>query len=163
MRFPLPTLLALTLATNLATAQATDVGLTMDGGMLTVIFGQDCGTVPCTPFLAGPTGGGQPRNLVHYGAAQTLYVIAIGLPTPCIPIPGFDNALQLLDPIVLDFGLTTSPPFVPLPCGMSQGVANFQLVLPATVPAGITFRIQSLGVSGSGAFAFGPTLESTTV
>jgi hypothetical protein len=163
MRISLPGLLAFTLATNLATAQALDVGLTMDGGMLTVIYGQECGPVPCTPFVAGSIGAGQPRNLVHFGAPQALYVIAVGLPTPCIAIPGFDNALQLLDPIVLDFGLTTSPPFVPLPCGMSQGIANFQLVLPATVPTGITFRIQSLGVSMSGAFAFGPTLETTTV
>jgi hypothetical protein len=160
MRHALASLLALTLA-PFAAAQATDVGLTMDGGVLTVIYGQDCGPVPCTPFVAGPIGIGQPRNLIHYGAPQTLYAIAVGLPVPCVPIPGFDNALQLWDPIILDFGITTSPPFVPLPC--PQGIANFQLVVPPSAPLGLTFHIQSLGVSNSGAFAFGPTITTTIV
>lgn len=162
MNFSLPCLLACALAAQPAFAQAVDVGLTMDGGPLPVIYGQDCGVVPCTPFLAGTIGANQPRNLIHYAAPQTLYVIAIGLPTPCTPIPGFDNALLLGGPIVIDWGITTSPPFVPLPCMLSQGVANFSLVLPATTPAGFTFRIQSLGVSTSGMFAFGPTIETIT-
>jgi hypothetical protein len=161
MKNPLLSLLALPLATSLATAQATDVGLTMDGGMLTVLYGQICGPVPCTPFTAGPIGIGQPRNFMHYGAPQTLYAIAVGLPTPCVPIPGFDNALQLWDPIILDAGLTSAPPFVPTPC--QQGVAGYTLQLPANAPVGLTFHIQSLGVSNSGAFAFGPTIVTTIV
>lgn len=161
MKNPLLSLLAFPLLASLATAQATDVGLTMDGGMLTVIYGQDCGPVPCTPFTAGPIGIGQPRNLVHYGAPQTLYAIAVGLPTPCVAIPGFDNALQLFDPIIVDAGLTTSPPFVPLPC--PQGIANYQLVVPPIAPIGLVFHIQSLGVSNSGVFAFGPTIVTTIV
>jgi hypothetical protein len=157
---PLSTLLALLVAPY-AAAQATDVGLTMDGGLLTVIYGQSCGPVPCTPFTAGPIGIGQPRNLIHFGAPQSLYAIAVGLPTPCVVIPGFDNALQLNGPIILDSGITTSPPFVPLPC--NQGIANFSLVLPPNAPIGLQFHIQSLGVSLGGAFAFGPTIVTTIV
>jgi hypothetical protein len=156
----LASLFALALA-PFAAAQATDVGLTMDGGMLTVIYGQSCGVVACTPMVAGPIGIGQPRNLVHFGAPQSLYAIAVGLPTPCVVIPGFDNALQLNGPIILDSGITTSPPFVPLPC--NQGIANYSLVLPPNAPIGLTFHIQSLGVSISGAFAFGPTIVTTIV
>ncbi len=162
MRLSLPCLLLCALAARPACAQAIEVGLTMGGGVLPVIFGQDCGPVPCTPFVAGPVGVNQPRILTHYGAPQTLYVIGLGLPAPCAPIPGIDNALLLGGPIVLDWGITTSPPFVPLPCALSQGVANFSLVLPPTVPIGITFRVQSLGVSNSGALAFGPAIEAIT-
>jgi hypothetical protein len=161
MRSPLPTLLALTLVTSLVAAQATEVGLTMDGGMLTVIYGQDCGPVTCAPFPAGPIGIGQPRTLVHYGAPQSLYAIAVGLPAPCVAIPGIDNALQLGGPIILDSGLTSAPPFVPTSC--QQGVVLYTLVVPAGAPIGLVFRIQSLGVSIGGVFAFGPTIETTIV
>jgi hypothetical protein len=160
MRRSLPSLAALALA-PFAAAQATDIGLTMDGGMLTVIYGQSCGPVPCTPFTAGPIGIGQPRNLIHFGAPQTLYAIAVGLPTPCIVIPGLDNALQLNGPIILDSGITTSPPFVPLPC--NQGIANYSLVVPPSAPIGLQVHIQSLGVSINGAFGFGPTIVTTIV
>jgi hypothetical protein len=160
MKRSLAPLFALALA-PIAAAQATDVGLTMDGGMLTVIYGQSCGPVPCTPFQAGPIGIGQPRNLIHYGAPQTLYAIAVGLPMPCVAIPGIDNALQLNGPIILDSGITTSPPFVPLPC--NQGVANYSLIVPPVAPIGLQFHIQSIGVSINGMLAFGPTIVTTVV
>jgi hypothetical protein len=162
MNTTLPCLLMCALAASPAFAQATDVGLTMDGGTLTVIYGQDCGPVTCTPFVAGPVGANQSRLLIHYAAPQTLYAIAVGVPAPCVAIPGIDNVLLLGGPIVLDWGITSTPPFAPLPCNLSQGIANFSLLLPANTPPGIMFRIQSLGVSGSGAFAFGPTIETIT-
>src|SRR5688572_2394952 len=107
MKLSLPCLLLCALVARSASAQAIDVGLTMDGGALTVIYGQDCGPVPCTPFPGGSVGANQQRNLTHYAAPQTLYVIAIGVPAPCTPIPGFDNALLLGGPIVIDWGITT--------------------------------------------------------
>lgn len=162
MNLSLPCLLVCALAARPVFAQAIDVGLTMDGGVLPVIYGQDCGPVTCTPFVAGTVGVNQPRNLIHYAAPQTLYVIGLGLPAPCVAIPGIDNVLLLGGPIVLDWGITSTPPFVPLPCNLSQGIANFALVLPPTVPIGVTFRLQSLGVSSSGALAFGPAIEAIT-
>lgn len=144
-----------------ATAQTQDVGLTMDGGLLTVIYGQDCGPVGCTPFVAGPVGVGTTRTVVHYGAPQSLYAVAIGTPGPCLPVPGFDNAVLLQSPIIFDWGLTSAPPFVPTPC--QQGLAPASFTIPASVPPGLVFRIQSLGQSNGGAFAFGPTIETVTV
>lgn len=134
----------------------------MDGGLLTAIYGQDCGAVNCTPMFGGNIGGGGTRSLMQYSAPATLYVIAIGLPGPCVTIPGFANPLLLQDPVVLGFGVTSAPPLIPLPC--QQGVASESFTLPATVPTGFVFRAQSLGVSPStGTFAFGPAIEITTV
>ena len=141
-------------------AQAQDIGLTMDGGVLTVIYGQDCGPVGCTPFVGGSIVAGESRGLVHLSAPQTLYAIAIGNVGPCLPIPGFDNNLMLSNPLVLGWGLTSAPPFVGLPC--QQGMAFEQLTIPAGVPAGIVFRVQSFGQSLGGQFAFGPAIEATT-
>ncbi|MFT4512979.1 MAG: hypothetical protein ACI89X_001500 [Planctomycetota bacterium] len=142
-------------------AQAQDIGLTMDGGVLTVLYGQDCGPVACTPFVGGSVAGGETRSLVHLSAPQTLYAIAIGNAGTCVAVPGFDNSLLLSNPFVLGWGLTSAPPFVGLPC--QQGMAFEQLVIPAGVPAGIVFRVQSFGQSLSGQFGFGPTIEATTV
>lgn len=142
-------------------AQAQDIGLTMDGGVLTVIYGQDCGPVGCTPFVSGPVAAGSTRSLVHFSAPQTLYAIALGTPAPCTAIAGFDNRLLIGNPIVLGWGLTSAPPFVGLPC--QQGMAFETLTIPAGVPAGIVFRVQSFGQSLSGPFGFGPAIESTTV
>jgi hypothetical protein len=151
---------ALAFAIDRAPAQAQDVGLTMDGGILTVIYGQDCGPVTCTPMIGGAVGQGQSRTLVHYSEPQSLYAIAIGFPGPCVAIPGFDNALLLSSPLILGFGLTSSPPFVPLPC--QQGIANESFTIPPNAPIGVVFRVQSLGVSpSSGVLAFSPAIEAT--
>ncbi len=162
MKLPLLVSLAAALAAAPAAAQTQDVGLTMDGGVLTVIYGQDCGPVTCTPMFGSVVGAGETRVLTQYSAPQTLYAIAFGLPGACLAVPGFDNRLLLQDIILLDVGLTSAPPFVPLPC--QQGVASFALTLPDTTPPGIVYRLQSIGVSvQSGAFAFGPAIEATTV
>lgn len=143
-------------------AQSQDIGLWLDGGMLTVIYGQDCGPVGCAPMFGGTMTGGEARNLTMLSAPQTLYALAIGTPGGCVTVPGFDNAVLLQDIIVLDFGLTSAPPFVPYPC--QQGLAGYTLQLPASFPAGIVFRLQSLGVSvANGVFGFGPAIEVTTV
>lgn len=147
--------------TAVATAQSQDVGMTMDGGMLTVIYGQACGAVGCTPLTGGSIAGGESRNLQLFGAPQTFYALGIGNPSPCVAIPGIDNALLLQDITVLAAGLQSAPPLVPLPC--QQGTAGYTLTMPNAVPAGITFRLQLIGVSGGGSLAFGPALEVTTV
>lgn len=149
-------LLATTLAAP-AVAQAQDVGLTLD---VSPFFGQDCGPVTCQPLPGGIVSMLQPRVLTHYGAAQSFYAIAIGLPGPCLQVPGFDNVLLLSDPIILiGAGITSSPPFVPLPC--DQGIANETLLLPAGLAIGLVFRIQSIGISGSGVLAFSAAIEAT--
>lgn len=152
-------LLAGAAITGTSMAQATDIGLTMDGGMLTVLFGQICGPVSCATFPGGSIGVGQSRNLQHYGKPASLYAIAIGLPGPCIAIPGIDNPVLLSGPVFVDAGLTSAPPFVPTPC--QQGVAGYTLAIPANAPTGFVLRIQSFGQSNSGAFALGPTIETT--
>lgn len=153
-------LTSLCLSPALLVAQTQDVGLTMDGGVATVLYGQICGPVSCTPMPSGPVAVGTVRNLTHYGAPQTLYAIALGFPGPCVPVAGFDNALLLQGQAVIGWGLTSAPPFVGLPC--QQGMANEWLAIPATAPAGLTFRVQSFGESLSGVFAFGPAIEATT-
>lgn len=154
-------LCATTTFASRAAAQATDVGLTMDGGMLTVIYGQDCGPVSCTPFVGGNVGVGQSRSLVIYGAPASLYAVALGFPGACVQIPGIENSLLLSNPIILNASITSAPPFVPTPC--QQGVASESFTIPATAPTGIVFRVQVFGQSNSGAWALGPTIEATTV
>lgn len=154
-------LVAAALGAAASRAQALDVGLTMDGGMLTVLYGQVCGTVNCTPFVAGPVGVGQSRSLVHYAAPASLYAVAIGLPGPCLQVPGFDNVFLLSNPVILGFGITSAPPFVPTPC--QQGVTSESFTIPAGAPTGFVLRLQSFGLSNSGAWAFGSAIETTTV
>jgi len=144
-----------------ALAQAQDIGLTMEPGALTVIYGQVCGPLGCTPFVVGPVGAGTSRSVTHYSAPQTLYAVAIGTPGPCLAVPGFDNSLLMQNPIVIGWGLTSAPPFVGLPC--QQGLASELVTIPAGVPAGIVFRVQSFGQSLNGNFGFGPALESITI
>lgn len=159
--------LATAAATLFATAipaqspQVVDVGLTLDGGMPTVIYGQSCGPVPCKPLLAGSIGRGQVRKLVHYGAPLTPFAIAIGTPKKiCVTLPGIANGLLLgLPPVAIAFGFTSAQ--VPgLPC--NQGTAPVPLTLPAVVPLGLLFHVQSIGISHStGLPAFSPALELT--
>ena len=162
MRFLLPCLLAGSMAAGNATAQLSfnEIGLTMDGGVLTVIYGQVCGPVTCQPFPGGGIGPGQTRNLTHYGNPVSLYIFAIGLPGQCVAVPGWGNVLLLDNPItILDFGVTTTPPFVPTGC--NQGMGFTQLSIPVGAPLGFQFRLQSLGVSNTGVLAFGPAIEAT--
>ncbi|HZN38732.1 MAG TPA: hypothetical protein VFD82_08005 [Planctomycetota bacterium] len=158
MRFLLPCLLAGAIAGNV-TAQYNEVGLTMDGGVLTVIYGQVCGPVTCQPFPGGTVGPGQTRLLVHYSNPTSLYIIAIGLQGPCLPVPGFGNVLLLDSPVILSFGVTSTPPFVPTGC--NQGMDSYTLSIPPSAPLGFQFRVQSLGFSNFGVLAFGPAIEAT--
>jgi hypothetical protein len=143
-----------------AAAQVTDVGLTMFGATNTSLAGQACGPVPCGPFAAGTMRPGETRTVVHHAAASTPYVLAIGFPGPCFPFPGIANDVQLaLPPVTLAVGATAAQGFSTAVCRQTQ--ARYQLTLPAGAPSGIVFRLQSLGVSNSGALAFGPAIEAT--
>ncbi|HEX6812036.1 MAG TPA: hypothetical protein VF384_10475 [Planctomycetota bacterium] len=161
MRCLLPCLLAGAMAAGSVSAQiqVNEIGLTMNGGPLTVIYGQVCGPVTCQPFPGGTIAPGQTRNLMHYSNPVSLYIIAAGLPGPCFSIPGFGNVLLLDSPIVLDFGVTTTPPFVPTGC--NQGMGGTTLSIPPMAPLGFVLRLQSLGVSNGGILSFGPAIETT--
>jgi hypothetical protein len=143
-----------------AAAQVTDVGLTMTGNSNTSLVGQACGATSCTPVAAGAIRPGDTRILTHHAAAGTPYALAIGLPGPCFSFPGIANDVLLqLPPVTLAVGVT-------LPSGISTAVcrqtqARYQFVLPAGAPSGVVFRLQSLGVSNSGALAFSPAIEAT--
>lgn len=140
-----------------AAAQATDVGLTMTGGLLTVIYGQACGPVACTPFSGGAMAPGESRVIVHHAARNTPYVLAIGFAGPCTAFPGIENSLLLqLLPATLSVGVASAPSLTSV-CPQAQ--ARYQLNLPMTAPTGFSFRLQSLGVSNSGALAFGPAID----
>lgn len=141
-----------------------DVGLTMDGGMLTVIYGQSCGPFTCTPFVAGPVGVGQPpRSVVVYGRPAQVYVLAIDLANgaPCIPFPGIANALILgVQPITLAIGLL-GPGSTITPC--QQGRAAYLLSFPAGTPTSVPFQLQGLAMSPSqNVPAFTVALQSST-
>ena len=141
------------------TGRADDVGLTMDGGVLTVIYGQVCGPFSCQPLPGGTIGRGQPRTLVHYAAPVTPFAIAAGLPGPCTPLGGFANALLLGPPVItLAVGVTSTPPILTTPCDQGLGVTTVRV--PSTAPAGLVLRFQSVGVSKSGVLALGPAIET---
>jgi hypothetical protein len=157
-----PALTAFAFATAASAQSVNDIGLQMDGGLLTVIYGQSCGPLACAPFIGGNLNGGGTRNLIHWSAQNTAYAIAIGLPGPCVAFPGIGNSL-LLDPssiVTLAVGATVPAPTA----ACRQGQARAQLTLPPVVPPGIVFRLQSLGISPStGSPALGPAIEVTTV
>jgi len=155
------TMLAGALCAGFATAQVQDVALEMISPTSPVIFGQQCGPVTCTPLSGSTVAAGQSRTLVHYGQPVSFYAIALGFPGLCLPIPGFDNVLLLDSPVILGFGVTSTPPFVPLPC--QQGFNQETLTLPPGTPPGIVFRVQSLGISVSGPWAFSNAIEATTI
>ena len=155
--FPALALLALAAP---ALAQVNDVGLTMTGPTNTSLVGQACGPVTCTPFAAGALPPGAARTVTHHAAPNSLYALAIGLPGPCIQFPGITNDVQLLlPPVTLAVGLTVASS--PTTAACRQGQARYQFVLPTGAPSGVVFRLQSLGVSNSGALAFGPAIEAT--
>ena len=162
--FPTAALAALALPAQ-ASLLVDDVGLTMDGGMLTVIYGQNCGPFTCTPFFAGPVAAGQPsRTVIVYGAQLQPFVLAIDLvnPAPCVAIPGLANSLILgLQPITLAVG-AIGPGILIGPC--SQGRAFYGLAFPAGAPPGVQFQLQALAMSASqNVPAFTIALQSQTL
>ncbi len=149
-------------AAALPAQNVADVGLMMDGGILTVIYGQSCGPFTCVPFQAGPTGAGQPYNVYVYGAPQQFFVLAADIDgnQPCIPFPGVGNMLMLTQPVTLAFGFIGTAP----PTGLClQGRGQYVLQFPAGTPPGVGYRIQAAAVSGSQSIpAFTVTIRSTT-
>lgn len=126
-----------------------DVGLTLDGGMLTVIYGQSCGPFSCLPFQAGPVGRGQLRIATVHGAPQQLFVLAVSLASigmPCQPFPGFGNALILGQPHTLAIGVLGAPAAGTV---CLQGRADYPLLLPPNAPVGVPFELQALAWSAS--------------
>jgi hypothetical protein len=140
----------------------TDVGLTLIGSSLTPLYGQYCGTVGCTPFTGRTLQLSQTLSLVHYAAPTSPFVIAIALPGPCIPFPGIANSvmLDLATVQTLSVGVTGSGGQI-TGCPQLTSRGAYTMTMPPSAPVPITFRFQSLGVSGSGMPAFGPALELT--
>jgi hypothetical protein len=127
-----------------------DVGLTIDGGTTgNGSFGQVCGPFSCVPATASAVLAGSTRQVTHWGAASTPFVIAISLlpATPmCLPFPGIGNALALdLPPVTLAVGVTAPVGASTTACRVTPG--RTVLAMPATAPPGIAFRLQSIGIS----------------
>lgn len=169
----MPTCGSLLLACTLALASlrgqdaftpVNDVGLTMDGGVLPVIYGTSCGMALCITAPAGNIARGQPRNVTVYGAPNQPYLLAVslGAPTCSFTVIGgllIGNALMLPQPLVLAVGVTS--PLVPgLPC--QQGLGVQPLLLPATAPIGLQFLLQAMAASPTyPGFAFTGALQAT--
>jgi hypothetical protein len=135
-----------------STGSVNDVGLTIDGGTAgNGSFGQICGAFSCTPVTASAVLVGSTRQLTHWGAASTPFVIAISLlpaAPMCLPFPGIGNALAL-DPnlVTLTVGVTAPLGASTVACRVTPG--RTVLAMPATAPPGIGFRLQSIGISFS--------------
>lgn len=145
----LSTAIAAPVAAQAGSLAVHDVGLTLDGGMLTVIYGQSCGPFSCQPFQAGPVGRGQLRIATVHGAPQQLYVLAVSLASiamPCQLFPGVGNALVLGQPNTLAIGVLG--PSVPGTVCL-QGRADYPLLLPPQAPVGVPFELQALAWSAS--------------
>ncbi|MCA8966078.1 MAG: hypothetical protein H6838_06250 [Planctomycetes bacterium] len=152
---------ALSCAALIPAQTASNVGLTMDGGTLTVLYGQSCGAFTCQPFVAGPVGVGNAHRVYVYGAIQQPYVLAIGLTNtaPCIPIPGLANSLILLGPVTLQVGLTAAPV---LTSACPQARDQYVLQFPVGTPIGVGFQLQALATSATQGPAFTIAIESVT-
>lgn len=144
---------------SLAAQSVDDIGLVVDPSAVPPL-GQQCGPVSCSPLSVGFAAPGTSRTFVHQSAPLSPFVLAIGLPGPCLPFPGIKNSLLLLPPPqVVALGMTSHEPFVPTPC--AQGVAFWRLDVPPGAPVGLRFAVQGIGFSNSGALGFGPALELT--
>ena len=135
---------------------ANDVGLQMSGAATTVIYGQMCGAVTCTPMTGGTVTPGSTRTVTTHGAPGTPYILAIGLPGVCFPFPGIANLLLLNGPEVLSVGATVNGPSIST-CRVGPG--RYSLSVPLGVPTGWTFRLQALANTYTSVTAFTPALE----
>jgi hypothetical protein len=155
MRWSAPCLFALAAALP---AQATvNVGLQM---VASGIVGQQCGPLACAPFPGGTVALLQQRTFVHWSVPYTPYLIAIGLPGPCMQVPGIANSLLLAPAsvVLLSVGATGGPP---LNAWCLQGQGRYTLTFPASAPLPITFRIQSVGMTTNAMVGLGPAIELT--
>ena len=145
-----------------AQATVTDVGLTLLGSSITPLYGQYCGNVTCTPFTGRTVALSQTVSLVHYAAPSSPFVIAIGLPGPCIQFPGIANSvlLDLSTVQTLSIAVTSGAGQIPT-CPQVTSRGAFTMTMPPTAPLPITFRFQSLGVSNNTMPAFSNALELT--
>ena len=163
MRVPFLFLTAALAAAPLLAQSVQDVGLTMDGGLLTVIYGQACGPFSCTPRVAGNVAAAQPRVVVVYGAPVQIYVLAIDLANsaPCFAFPGIANSLVLgVQPFTLAIGIL-GPGGVIGAC--QQGRAPYSLLFPLGTPSGVQFQLQALAMSPTqNVPAFTIALQATT-
>ncbi|HEX5052521.1 MAG TPA: hypothetical protein VFZ65_12160 [Planctomycetota bacterium] len=156
-------LAAVTSIAGAALAQTTseDVGLTLGGPSINTPIGQICGPVPCQPLPGGGITRGATYYLTQNAAAFSPYAMAIGTPTStCMQIPGIANGLLLGTPTTIFAAGVTGPPVPVFLC--PRGVDTVQFVIPTSVPAGIGFHLQSVGVSWSGELAFSPAIAAVT-
>jgi hypothetical protein len=148
-------LLAVAIPAQTATV---NIGLQAIGGTATI--GQECGPLTCTPFQGGAIGLGQQRSLIHWSVPVAPYLIAMGLPAPCQTVPGIANSL-LVDPastVLLAAGVTTVPTITGF---CLQGQGRYTLIMPASAPLPITFRLQSAGMTTNLMVGLGPAIELT--
>lgn len=167
-------LAAVTAATLLPAQTSTigvqDVGLTMDGGVLTVIYGQACGPFACAPLTAGTLSAStaaRSRTVTVHGAPTSLFVLAMSqasiVAVPCTTIAGIGNALILsLPATTLAIGVTGAA--VPNPsAACRQGQARYVLTVPATAPRNLRVLLQAVTMSAAtGAPAFTVALATGT-
>lgn len=163
MRFSLLSLAGLTLAalTSALPAQTRvmDVGLTMDlGSVLPAFVGYDCGPFNCQGIPNSPFRRGSVRTFTIFGAPQTPYILGVGAQGPCRFIAGVGNGLLLGAPVIILRVGRTGVVLPGQPC--RQGMDVFRYTLPATAPPGFSIRFQGIGVSNSGALAFGPAIDT---
>jgi hypothetical protein len=158
MRSLITALFATLALTSLPAQTANDVGLTMSGGILTVIYGHQCGTVSCTPMTGGTVAANDTRTVTVYGNNGTPYILGIGLPGVCFPFPGIANMLLLNGPLTLAVGVTTNGPSTST-CRVGPG--RFTLNIPPNAPTGWSFRLQALATSFTAGLAFTNAIEVT--
>jgi hypothetical protein len=80
----------------------------------------------------------------------------------CLPFAGIGNALALdLPPVTLAVGVTAPVGASTVACRVTPG--RTVLAMPASVPPGIAFRLQSIGISASTQGpAFARAIDSVT-
>jgi hypothetical protein len=150
-------------------AQSTvqDVGLTLTPGVLTVIYGQVCGTFSCTPDAASSLMAGSANELGVWAAGNAPFIVGISVaatPTPCVPLPGLANSLLLDPPTLVLLAVGVIPPSVPMPFGCQVARQNVPFAIPAGAPSGLSFRLQAVGTSpSSGVLAFSGAIDATVL
>ena len=157
-------LVAAPLCSQDAFSPVNDDGLTIDGGVLPVIYGSSCGPALCITTQVGAIVRGQGRTVTVYGAPNRPFLVALSLVQPLCAFTVINgqligNGLMLPQPLLLLVGFTS--PLVPgLPC--QQGTGSFQLLLPPTAPIGLGFLMQAIVASPTyPGLAFTGALQAT--